>query len=50
MSQTRKRLGDLLVEAGLINEDQLHAALEEKRKVSVSETSCFVKDLLQSSS
>lgn len=32
MSQTRKRLGDLLVEAGLINEDQLHAALEEKTK------------------
>jgi len=32
MTQTRKRLGDLLVEAGLINEDQLHAALEEKTK------------------
>ncbi|MGE7779527.1 GspE/PulE family protein [Peribacillus sp. NPDC097264] len=32
MAQTRKRLGDLLVEAGLISEDQLQIALEEKSK------------------
>lgn len=32
MQQTRKRLGDLLVEAGLISEDQLHSALHEKNK------------------
>lgn len=32
MAQTRKRLGDLLVEAGLITEDQLQIALNEKRK------------------
>ncbi len=32
MSQTRKRLGDLLVEAGLITEDQLQNALEIKTK------------------
>ncbi|MFJ7679123.1 GspE/PulE family protein [Peribacillus sp. NPDC097198] len=32
MAQTRKRLGDLLVEAGLITEDQLQIALEEKSK------------------
>lgn len=32
MSQTRKRLGDLLVEAGLITEDQLQNALETKIK------------------
>ena len=30
MAQTRKRLGDLLVEAGLITEDQLQIALKEK--------------------
>ena len=30
MAQTRKRLGDLLVEAGLITEDQLQVALKEK--------------------
>lgn len=30
MAQTRKRLGDLLVEAGLITEDQLHIALKDK--------------------
>ncbi|WP_075982461.1 GspE/PulE family protein [Bacillus massilinigeriensis] len=30
MKQTRKRLGDLLVEAGLITEDQLQATLKEK--------------------
>ncbi|WP_409293400.1 GspE/PulE family protein [Peribacillus sp. SCS-37] len=30
MTQTRKRLGDLLVEAGLISEDQLHSALKDK--------------------
>lgn len=30
MAQTRKRLGDLLVEAGLISEDQLQVALKEK--------------------
>ncbi|RYI31619.1 type II secretion system protein GspE [Bacillus infantis] len=30
MKQTRKRLGDLLVESGLISEDQLQAALREK--------------------
>lgn len=30
MAQTRKRLGDLLVEAGLITEDQLQIALNEK--------------------
>ncbi|PLT30153.1 GspE/PulE family protein [Peribacillus deserti] len=30
MTQTRKRLGDLLVEAGLITQDQLHSALKEK--------------------
>ena len=32
MSRTRKRLGDLLVEAGLITEDQLQNALEIKTK------------------
>lgn len=32
MAQNRKRLGDLLVEAGLITEDQLQIALNEKRK------------------
>ena len=32
MAQTRKRLGDLLVEAGLITEDQLQIALKEKSK------------------
>ncbi|WP_409301961.1 GspE/PulE family protein [Peribacillus sp. SCS-155] len=32
MPQTRKRLGDLLVEAGLLAEDQLRSALEEKSK------------------
>ncbi|MFJ7851012.1 GspE/PulE family protein [Peribacillus sp. NPDC097206] len=30
MAQTRKRLGDLLVEAGLITEDQLQIALKDK--------------------
>jgi type IV pilus assembly protein PilB len=30
MKQTRKRLGDLLVEAGLISEEQLQAALKNK--------------------
>lgn len=30
MKQTRKRLGDLLVEAGLISEDQLQLVLTEK--------------------
>lgn len=30
MKQTRKRLGDLLVEAGLITEDQLQSTLKEK--------------------
>lgn len=30
MKQTRKRLGDLLVEAGLITEDQLQTTLKEK--------------------
>jgi type IV pilus assembly protein PilB len=30
MKQTRKRLGDLLVEAGLISEDQLQSTLKEK--------------------
>ncbi|PLS16866.1 type II secretion system protein GspE [Bacillus sp. M6-12] len=30
MSPTRKRLGDLLVEAGLITEDQLQSALKQK--------------------
>lgn len=30
MKQTRKRLGDLLVEAGLISEDQLQSTLSEK--------------------
>ncbi|MGE7601031.1 GspE/PulE family protein [Peribacillus sp. NPDC097675] len=33
MAQTRKRLGDLLVEAGLITEDQLQIALKEKSQV-----------------
>jgi type IV pilus assembly protein PilB len=32
MKQTRKRLGDLLVEAGLISEDQLQLTLKEKEK------------------
>ncbi|MDE3839781.1 type II secretion system protein GspE [Bacillus methanolicus] len=32
MKQTRKRLGDLLVEAGLITEEQLQTALKEKSK------------------
>jgi type IV pilus assembly protein PilB len=32
MKQTRKRLGDLLVEAGLITEEQLETALKEKGK------------------
>lgn len=32
MKQTRKRLGDLLVEAGLITEQQLQQALREKSK------------------
>ncbi|MBS4173711.1 ATPase, T2SS/T4P/T4SS family [Bacillus sp. FJAT-49736] len=31
MKQTRKRLGDLLVEAGLIKEEQLQTALKEKK-------------------
>lgn len=30
MSTTRKRLGDLLVESGLITDEQLHSALEDK--------------------
>ena len=30
MQQTRKRLGDLLVESGLITEEQLKVTLEEK--------------------
>ncbi|KKK33054.1 type II secretion system protein E [Mesobacillus campisalis] len=30
MKQTRKRLGDLIVEAGLISEEQLNEALQEK--------------------
>jgi type IV pilus assembly protein PilB len=28
----RRRLGELLIEAGLLNEDQLKAALNEQRK------------------
>ncbi|EIJ79049.1 type II secretion system protein E [Bacillus methanolicus PB1] len=32
MKQTRKRLGDLLVDAGLITEEQLQTALKEKSK------------------
>ena len=30
MKQTRKRLGDLLVESGLLTENQLQATLKEK--------------------
>ena len=30
MKQTRKRLGDLLVESGLITEEQLQTTLNEK--------------------
>ena len=32
MAQTRKRLGDLLIEAGLITEEQLQSALQDKNK------------------
>ena len=32
ISQTRKRIGDVLIDANIINQEQLMTALEEQRK------------------
>ena len=49
MKQTRKRLGDLLVESGLITEEQLQSVLRRNQLNKNLVMLCCKEDLLPSS-